>query len=87
MDEYETTEKKVRLKLNKDDRDAFDYLVDEGEGGEFAESNVVSNFKYFYNSVKNLNVKIDDFFEAIKRLIVIDIFLGNDDDPQLILRA
>lgn len=87
VDEYETTEKKVRLKLNKDDRDAFDYLVDEGEGGEFAESNVVSNFKYFYNSVKNLNVKIDDFFEAIKRLIVIDIFLGNDDDPQLIFES
>ncbi len=38
MDEYETTEKKVRLKLNKDDRAAFDYLVDEGEGGAFADS-------------------------------------------------
>lgn len=87
VDEYETTEKKVRLKLNKEDRAAFDHLVDEGEGGAFAESNVVSNFKYFYNSVKNLNVKIDDFFEAIKRLIVIDIFLGNDDDPQLIFES
>ena len=87
VDEYETTEKKVRLKLNKEDRAAFDYLVDEGEGGAFAESNVVSNFNYFYNSVKNLNVKIDDFFEAIKRLIVIDIFLGNDDDPQLIFES
>lgn len=87
VDEYETTEKKVRLKLNKEDRAAFDYLVDEGEGGAFAESNAVSNFNYFYNSVKNLNVKIDDFFEAIKRLIVIDIFLGNDDDPQLIFES
>ena len=87
VDEYEVKEKKVRLKLNKEDRAAFDHLVDFGGGGAYAGSNVVTNFNYFYEGVKNLTIKIDDFFDAIRKLIVIDIFLGSDDDPQLIFES
>ncbi|MGM9764003.1 MAG: DUF262 domain-containing protein [Candidatus Cryptobacteroides sp.] len=87
VDEYEVKEKKVRLKLNKEDRAAFDHLVDFGDGGSYTGSNVVTNFNYFYEGVKNLTIKIDDFFDAIRKLVVIDIFLGSDDDPQLIFES
>lgn len=87
VDEYEVKEKKIRLKLNKEDRAAFDHLVDFGDEGDFHTSNVVVNYKYFYEELQKLPFSVDDFYEAIKKLVVIDIFLGDEDDPQLIFES
>lgn len=87
VNEFEVNKKKIRLKLNKEDRTAFDHLVDFGEGGSYTGSNIVTNFSFFYERVKNLNIKIDDFYLALWKLFVIDIFLGPDDDPQLIFES
>ena len=87
VDEFDPKDKKIRLKLNKEDREAFDYLVDYGEGHEYANSRVVTNYEFFYKRLPTLDFPIDSFYDAIRKLIVIDIFLGSDDDAQLIFES
>lgn len=87
VDEYETKDKKIRLKLNKEDRMAFDTIVDSGDCSKYLNSTVSVNYRFFYDKIQNLPCDVDTFFEAIRRLIVIDIFLGPDDDPQLIFES
>ena len=87
VDEFDPKDKKIRLKLNKEDRDAFDHLVDFGEGHDYANSRVVTNYEFFYKKIQTLDFAVDHFFEAIRKLIVIDIFLGSDDDAQLIFES
>jgi uncharacterized protein with ParB-like and HNH nuclease domain len=87
VDEFDPKDKKIRLKLNKEDREAFDCLVDYGDGHEFDNSRVVTNYEFFYKKLQTLSFPIDRFYDAIRKLIVIDIFLGNDDDAQLIFES
>lgn len=87
VDEYETKEKKIRLKLNKEDRMAFDTIVETGDSDKYLNSTVSINYRFFYGKIQELPCSVDKFFEAIRRLIVIDIFLGNNDDPQLIFES
>ena len=87
VDEFDPKDKKIRLKLNKEDREAFDHLVDYGEGHEYANSRVVTNYEFFYKRLPTLDFPIDFFYDAIRKLIVIDIFLGGDDDAQLIFES
>lgn len=87
VDEFDPKDKKIRLKLNKEDRDAFDSLVDYGDSHEFANSRVVTNYDFFYKKIRSLSFPVDKFYDAIRKLIVIDIFLGNDDDAQLIFES
>lgn len=87
VDEFDTRDKKIRLKLNKEDRDAFDHLVDCGEGNDYANSRVVTNYDYFYKRMQDLPFAVDNILDAIRKLIVIDIFLDDDDDAQLIFES
>ena len=87
VDEFDVKDKKIRLKLNKEDRDAFDHLVDFGEGQEYANSRVVINYDYFFKRLQTLSFPVDYILEAIRKLIVIDIFLDGDDDAQLIFES
>lgn len=87
VDEFDIKDKKIRLKLNKEDRDAFDYLVDYGEGHEYANSRVVTNYEFFYKRLQTLPFPVDCILDAIRKLIVIDIFLDGNDDAQLIFES
>ena len=87
VDEFDPKDKKIRLKLNKEDRKAFDHLVDFGDGHEFENSRVVTNYEFFYKRLQTLPFPVDHFYDAIRKLIVIDIFLGSDDDAQLIFES
>ncbi|OMK67215.1 hypothetical protein [Clostridioides difficile] len=51
-------------------------------------SNIVSNYLYFYNRIKEDNISIDDLFDAIQKLTIVEIELKNgEDDPQLIFES
>ena len=76
----------MKLKPIKNDRDAFQTLF--GSKDEYiGNSNLTINYKYFYDRIKREEISIDDLFDAICRLQIINISLGSDDNPQLIFES
>ena len=87
VDEYQTEERKLRLKPIKDDCISFDKLIT-NDPTEFVESsNITQNYHYFENRIKKNEISIDDLYEAVFRLEIIDIFLDKEDNPQLIFES
>ena len=87
VDEYQTEDRKLRLKPIKDDCVSFDKLIT-NDPTEFVESsNITQNYHYFENRIKKNEISIDDLYEAIRRLEIIDIFLDKEDNPQLIFES
>ena len=84
---YLENDRKVKLKPIKNDMQSFDALI-EGKPEKFnANSNVTVNYNFFYDLLKHCGLSLEDILDAIKRLIVIDIRLASDDDPQLIFES
>lgn len=88
VDKYKPTDKKIKLKLTKEDKNAFDRLFDNEEKYFIQGCNVTTNYLYFIEWIKNSPYEVNDFFEAIKRLMIVEIKLKNsEDDPQLIFES
>lgn len=85
-DEYSDHERKMKLKPVKNDMAAFDKLFEGPKEFDYS-SNITQNYLFFYEEIKRSGVKADDLLAAIKKLVVIDITLGSDDDPQLIFES
>lgn len=84
-----TGEKKVKLKLIKEDSDAFDKICElAGHSDLIEKSNVTQNYLYFYEEIKKQEISIQEIFEAVKKLMIVEIKLkGGEDDPQLIFES
>ena len=87
VDEYQDNERKVKLKPIKNDMKSFDALIYEEPEKYVTDSNVTRNYELFYDLIKSCNLTLEDIFESIKKLIVIDIRLERDDDAQLIFES
>lgn len=82
----EDEDRKLKLKPIKNDKEAFERLFN---NEEFIEnSNVTINYRYFYERIINGEISIQELFEAIEKLIIVEIELKNgEDDPQLIFES
>ena len=87
VDEYQEDERKVKLKPIKKDMDAFDALLYKPKEQYLKGSNVTRNYEFFYDKIVKSNLTMDELFETIKKLEVINIKLDEDDDPQLIFES
>ena len=87
VDEYQEDERKVKLKPIKKDMDAFDSLLYKPKEQYVKGSNVTRNYEFFYDKIMKLGLTMDELFETIKKLEVINIKLDEDDDPQLIFES
>lgn len=87
IDEYQDNERKVKLKPIKNDMKSFDALIYDDPEKYVRESNVTRNYEFFYNELKSCTLKLEDIFESIKKLVVIDIRLERDDDAQFIFES
>ena len=88
LDKKHKKEQKLRLKLVKSDSEAFKAILDEKEDEYIQGSNVTQNFLYFCGRLAGMDdVTVDDLYEAIKTLCVIDIKLDEADDAQLIFES
>lgn len=87
VDEYQEDERKVKLKPIKKDMDAFDSLLYRTKDQYVKGSNVTRNYEFFYDKIKKSSLTMDELFETIKKLEVINIKLDEDDDPQLIFES
>lgn len=90
IDKYRKDERKVRLKPFRDDCNAFDKLIFGQEEDFVKDSKVTINYHYFYNRlVEQKELTVDQLFQAIDSLQIIDIVLEPEhgDDPQLIFES
>lgn len=88
LDKKHKKEQKLRLKLVKSDSEAFKAILDEKEDEYIQGSNVTQNFLYFCGRLAGMDdVSVDNLYEAIKSLCVIDIKLDEADDAQLIFES
>lgn len=86
VDQWQPEEKKVKLKPVKNDQKAFTRLF--GDEKDFVlNSTVTQNYLYFRDRLRACRYSADDIFDALKKLIIIDITLENGDNPQLIFES
>lgn len=86
IDEYEPEEKRIKLKPIKNDQKAFGILFEKDEE-HILDSNLTINYQYFYDRIQREELSIDELFDAICRLEIINISLNHEDNPQLIFES
>ena len=79
--------KRIRLKPNKQDQEHFQKLFSEVKVLNI-DSNIISNFNFFYEKIGSGLLSPNDVFEAFRKLkiVLIDLVRGQD-DPQLIFES
>lgn len=86
VDKYQPKETRIKLKPIKNDQKAFKNLFEE-EADYVKSSNLTTNYSYFYERIQKQEITVDQLFDAICRLEIINIRLENDDNPQLIFES
>lgn len=87
IDEYEPTEKRIKLKTVNKDLEAFEKLFDEEPSEYIPNSDITINYLYFYERILKEEISIDALYDAISKLMVINITVDEDDNPQLIFES
>lgn len=86
INKYAQSERKIRLKPIKNDNNAFEKLFSRDD--IIKGSNVTKNYTYFYERIDKQEITCDELFNAIQKLIIVDIELKREeDDPQLIFES
>ena len=86
VNKYQPRETRIKLKPVKNDREAFDKIL-ENDGEYNRESNLTQNYLYFFERIQKEEVSVDELFDALMRLEIINIELTKDDNPQLIFES
>ncbi len=86
VDKWQPEETRIKLKPVKNDQHAFGKLfADPSE--HIRESNLTVNYDFFYNRIQKQEITIDQLYDAICCLEIINIRLDMDDNPQLIFES
>src|SRR5699024_8881836 len=86
VDKYSKESTRIKLKPVKNDAKAFTALIDDSEE-IIQSSNIYINYKYFYDRIQRQELSGEELFDAFCRLQIINIYLNNDDNPQLIFES
>ena len=86
VDKHKPQEKRIKLKPIKNDQKAFGKLFD-SEEDYIKDSNLTANYNYFYDRIQKEEITVDELFDAICSLEIINIVLTEDDNPQLIFES
>lgn len=74
------------MKPIKNDERAFGKLFD-SEEDYIKDSNLTANYNYFYDRIQKEEITVDELFDAICSLEIINIVLTEEDNPQLIFES
>ena len=86
VDKWQPEDTRIKLKPVKNDRRAFDKLFSD-PSDHIRESNLTVNYDYFYNRIQKQEITIDELYDAICCLEIINIRLDMEDNPQLIFES
>lgn len=86
IDQWQPEDTRIKLKPVKNDQTAYKKLFAE-EDERIRDSNLTVNYEYFYDRIQKQEITIDQLYEAICCLEIINIKLDKDDDPQLIFES
>lgn len=86
IDQWQPEDTRIKLKPVKDDQTAYKKLFAE-EDERIRGSNLTVNYEYFYDRIQKQEISIDQLYEAICCLEIINIKLDKDDNPQLIFES
>lgn len=87
INKYEKDDRKLRLKPVKNDGESFKKLVSNDEDDFVKNSNITNNYYYFYKRILEDRISIDDLCYAIGQLEIVEIYLNDGDNPQLIFES
>ena len=87
VDEYEPTEKRIKLKAVNQDLAAFERLFEDDPAEYIPNSDITINYRYFYDRILKEEISVDELYNAISKLMVINITVSEDDNPQLIFES
>lgn len=87
VDIFRQEERKIKLKPIKKDMEAFDALIYKDVDAYIQTSNVTRNYNFFLDQILKSGLTIDEIYDTITKLEVINILLDSDDDPQLIFES
>lgn len=88
VDKYKPHDKKIKLKLIKNDKLAFDRLFENNPDYYIQDSKITINYNYFYTWIQERIKNISELYEAIKKLSIVQIkLIQKEDDPQLIFES
>ncbi|MCR5746243.1 MAG: DUF4268 domain-containing protein [Lachnospiraceae bacterium] len=86
VDKWKPEDTRIKLKPVKNDQTAFSKLFDDPTE-HIRESNLTVNYDYFYDRIQKQEITIDQLYDAICCLEIINIRLDMDDNPQLIFES
>ena len=79
---------KYKLLLTEHDRDTLLALIDDREVPAKASAKLVQNFNYFVRQVAESDIPLDDLYQSLWRLTLVEITLKQgQDNPQLIFES
>ncbi len=86
VDKWQPEETRIKLKPVKNDQFAFGKLFEDPKE-YIRDSNLTVNYDYFYNRIQKREITIDQLYNAICCLEIINIKLDVNDNPQLIFES
>lgn len=86
VDKWKPQDTRIKLKPVKNDQEAFGKLFSDPTE-HIRESNLTVNYDYFYERIQKQEITIDQLYDAICCLEIINIKLDIDDNPQLIFES
>lgn len=87
IDKWHKSDRKLKLKLIKDDQAAFEAIYVSDEKKFIQDSNVTQNYLYFCRRIAKSFLDADQLRSAIEKLMIIDIKLDKEDDAQRIFES
>lgn len=82
-------EQRYKLLLTQGDKEALKEIIDHPERVvlETGRNYLVENFLFFVERIRQSDVSLQTIYEGISKLIIVEISLGKDDNPQLIFES
>lgn len=86
IDKWQPEDTRIKLKPVKNDQKAYGKLFDSADE-HIKTSNLTSNYNYFYERIQKQEITVDQLFNSICCLEIINIILNGEDNPQLIFES
>lgn len=84
----EDDESQYKLLLTETDKDILISLIEKRPIDENLNSRLISNYNYFFSNIKNMDLSLQDIYEAIGKLQIVNINLDRtSDEPQVIFES